>query len=236
MIPRCPKEGKRGCYTAGMATPAKRPGVQRTALRVRRLFGVLVIAVVLLAPTSSAHAATVAQLKAQLAEIRAQLQPVTNAYDAAETVLQNTQYRIKQTNARIKSATAKLSISQDVLGARADALYRAGGDMGVFEFVLGATTWDDFVTRMDYITMIAESDAALVKDVKDTRAALQVQRTQLTAAAAAEKKDLAATAARQSAMEAQLAAKKLQYDRLMAAIGAQSGASSPRARTGSSSP
>jgi murein DD-endopeptidase MepM/ murein hydrolase activator NlpD len=201
--------------------------MQRTACRARRLLGVLIVAAVFFAPSSPAQAATVAQLQTQLAQIRTQLQPLTNAYDAAETALQNTQYRIKQTNAKITSATTKLSGAQDVLGARADALYRAGGDIGVASFVLGATTWDDLVTRMDYITMIAESDAALVKDVTDARTALQLQRSQLSTAAAAEKKNVAATAARQKAMEAQLASKKLEYDRLLAAIGAQSGGKYP---------
>jgi murein DD-endopeptidase MepM/ murein hydrolase activator NlpD len=210
-----------------MVTSAQLSGTHRLAPRARRLIAVFVLVAALLAPTSPAHAATIAELQAQLSQIRSQLQPVTSAYDAAETTLQNTQYRIQQTNARITSASAKLMAAQDVLGARADALYRAGGDIGVFQFILGATTWDDLVTRMDYITMIADSDATLVRDVKDARAALQVRRTQLTAVAAAEKKDLAATAARQKSMETQLAAKKLQYDRLLAAIGAQSGGKYP---------
>jgi peptidoglycan hydrolase CwlO-like protein len=176
-----------------MVTPAMH-------LRARRLLGVLMVAFVFLAPASPAYAETVAQLKAQLAQIRDQLQPVTDAYDSAETALQNTQYRIKRTSVKIRSVTAKLFGAQDVLGARADALYRTGGEMGILGFVLGATTWDDLVTRMDYVTMIADSDAALVKGVKDTRMALQAQRTELTATAAAEKKAVAVTAARQRAM------------------------------------
>ncbi len=227
MIRRSHGEGKLAWYNAGMATSGKRHAIHGTVLRARRLVGALILAAALVAPASVAHAATVAELKAQLAQIRSEMQPATSAYDAALTSLQNTQYRIKQTNGRIAAATARLTAAQGILGARADALYRAGGQMAVFQFVLGATTWDDLVTRMDYITMIADSDAKLVKDVKDARAVLQVQRTQLTAAATAEKKDVAATAARQKSMEAQLAAKNLQYDRLLAAIGAQSGGKSP---------
>jgi murein DD-endopeptidase MepM/ murein hydrolase activator NlpD len=188
------------------------------------------LAVVAIGPSASptrAQAATVAELRAQLAAIRQEAVPAGDAYDQALTALENTQYRIKQTDARIKSATRKLSAAETLLGTRADSLYREGGDLAVFEFILGAASWEDFVTRLDYITIIAASDAALIRDIKDTRTALEADRVSFVADAKVEKSDLAVAAKRRNALEAQLSAKKLQYDRLLAAIAAQSGGGHP---------
>ena len=179
-----------------------------------------------LAP-APAHAASLTQLRQQLAALRAQAAPAGDAYDAAETTLENTLYRIKLTNARITAATKKLAASEKKLGSRADALYREGGEMGVFEFILGAESWDDLITRMDYATLIASSDAALVKDVKQTRAGLQADNVRLAKDAKAQTSDVAVAQKRKNAMDAALAAKKNEYDRVLAAIAAEMARTNP---------
>jgi murein DD-endopeptidase MepM/ murein hydrolase activator NlpD len=209
-------------------SPASAGIVRSRPLRV----GMVAFAMaVLLAPQfvapSTAVAATVGQLRQQLAALREEAAPAGRAYDKAVTSLEDTQYRIKKTDARIKAATKKLGTAEGVLGVRADSLYREGGDLGMFEFILGAATWEDFVTRLDYITMIAASDAALIKDVKDTRVALQSDRAKLVADSKLEKKALSSASTKYKALQAQLGAKKNQYDRLMASISAQSGGTNP---------
>jgi murein DD-endopeptidase MepM/ murein hydrolase activator NlpD len=168
-----------------------------------------------------AEAASVSELRQQLDALRKQAMPAADAWDKAESTLENTQYRIKQTDARIKKATKKLATSEKTLALRADALYREGGEMGVFEFVIGAESWEDFVTRLDYVTLIASSDAALVKDVKETRAGLQTDRAQYVKDAEQQKKDVDVALAHKNAMEAAMESKKNEYDRVLAAIAAQ---------------
>lgn len=174
-----------------------------------------------------AHAETVAQLKAQLAAIRAESQPAGAAYENATTDLENTQYRIKKTDARIKAATKKLAAAEEKLGSRADAMYREGGEDGVLSFVLGSTSWDDMVTRLDYITYIAAADAALVTDVKITRANLKADRAVYAADAVVQAKEAASLKVTRDAMFAKLAAKQSEYDRLLAKIAAQMALENP---------
>jgi peptidoglycan LD-endopeptidase LytH len=170
---------------------------------------------------AAASAATVAELKTQLAAITAQARPAADAYDAAATELENTQYRIKVTDARIKTQTKKLAAAEKQLAKRADAMYREGSDDGMLSFVLGSTSWDDFVTRLDYITLIATSDAALVDQVEATRAGLVKDRARLVADAAVQTKQVAALKVRQDVMDAKLASKRAEYNRLLGQIAAQ---------------
>jgi murein DD-endopeptidase MepM/ murein hydrolase activator NlpD len=205
------------------------------AARLARPFGtILYIALALmlglsllgLAP-ASAHAATLAQLKAQLAAIRADSEPAGAAYEDATTELENTRYRVKQTDGRIKAQTKKLATAEARLGGRADAMYREGGDDGILSFVLGSTSWEDFVTRLDYITIIAANDAALVDQVKVTRAELQADRVQLVADAKVQAKQAAVLKVRSDALEAKLASKKAEYNRVLAQIAAQMARDNP---------
>jgi len=170
---------------------------------------------------AAASAATVAELKSQLAAITAQARPAADAYDAAATELENTQYRIKVTDARIKTQTKKLAAAEKQLAKRADAMYREGSDDGMLSFVLGSTSWDDFVTRLDYITLIATSDAALVDQVEVTRAGLVKDRARLVADAAVQTKQVAVLKVRQDVMDAKLASKRAEYNRLLGQIAAQ---------------
>jgi murein DD-endopeptidase MepM/ murein hydrolase activator NlpD len=202
-----------GRGTASIGSALSRIAV--AAIGVVFLFGLW------LAGPAQAHAASLATLRQQLADLRAQAAPITDAYDAAVTALQNTQYRIGQTNKRITAATKKLATSQDTLASRADTMYREGGDLGIAEFVLGAESWDDFVTRLDLMTLIATSDADLVQDVKDTRAGLLADRASLVKDAAAEKQDVSVASQKQAVMDAALVSKKNEYDRVLAAIAAQ---------------
>jgi len=170
---------------------------------------------------AAASAATVAELRAQLAALTAQARPAADAYDAAATELENTQYRIKVTDGRIKTQTKKLAAAEKQLAKRADAMYREGSDDGMLSFILGSTSWDDFVTRLDYITLIATSDAALVDQVEVTRAGLVTDRARLVADAAVQTKQVAVLKVRQDAMDAKLASKRAEYNRLLGQIAAQ---------------
>jgi murein DD-endopeptidase MepM/ murein hydrolase activator NlpD len=168
-----------------------------------------------------AAAATLAQLRVQLAEIRKDAAPAGADYERATTELEDTQYRLKLTDGRIKSQTLKLGVAEQRLGARADALYREGGDDGMIGFLLGASSWEDFVTRLDYATIIAANDASLVSDVKATRAGLQADRVSLLNDAKVQAKQVAVLKVRRDALENKLAAKRAEYDRVLALIAGQ---------------
>lgn len=207
---------------AGSAAPACAAVAVHPAGALLALLVVLCFAAsALLATPVPASAATLAQLRSQLAAITAEAAPAAAAYDAGATELEDTQYRIKLTDARIKTQTKGLATAEAHLEARADAMYRQNSDDGMLGFILGSTSWDDFVTRLDYITIIASSDAALVDQVKVTRAGLVTSRAQLVADAAVQAKQVAVLKVRQDTMDAKLASKKAEYNRLLGQIAAQ---------------
>lgn len=203
---------------------------RRSPSAMRRAAIVLAVVIGLLSswtPVVSASAATLGELKAQLASLRKEAAPAAAAFEKALDQVEGTQRLIARTDARIVKQTAKLAAAEERLGMRADALYRQGGDMGIAEFLLGAASWEDFTTRLDYASLIASSDAALVKEVKDTRLALRTERARLAGQAKTERGQLAAARTRKNAMYARLQAVQARYDGVLASIAARMAVDDP---------
>jgi murein DD-endopeptidase MepM/ murein hydrolase activator NlpD len=169
----------------------------------------------------AARADTLSDLKSQLAVLRRDVQKAADAWDAAHTRLENTQAKVKATDARLKVEAKNLAKAEDLLAARADAMYRGGGQSGMIDFVLGAATWEDFVTRLDYATLIASSDAELIRSVKDTRARLERNRRDYAKSLVVQSQQAAEAKKKTDAMDAAFASKKAQYDRILASIAAE---------------
>lgn len=96
----------------------------------------------------------------ELAEVEDRLQKTRTAALAAEQDLER--------------ATAALEDAQSKLQRRATNIYRHGRLDPVAVF-LGATTFQDFITRYDLLGRIGRSDASMVVSVRDARS--QVDRT-----------------------------------------------------------
>jgi murein DD-endopeptidase MepM/ murein hydrolase activator NlpD len=181
---------------------------------------VLVLSVPYLVP-SPARADKLSDLKSQLASLRTEVQQSADAWDAAQTRLESTQSRIRTTDARIKVEAKNLANAEAVLGNRAAAMYRGGGQTEMVEFVLGAASWEDFVSRLDYVTLIAGADANLIRSVKNTRARLDRNKRDYQKALLVQAQDAATAKKKTVAMDAAFAAKKSQYDLILADIAAE---------------
>lgn len=82
--------------------------------------------------------------------------------------------RLKATKRRLALEKARLRRSRALLARRLVAIYEAGVP-STESLVLGATDYQDFVTRADYLRAISESDSALAERVAEVRAAVERQ-------------------------------------------------------------
>jgi len=211
-----------------MQASVTRPNRHRIGVRFAAF--VTTVALALSVPFSvpaPAQADKLSDLKSQLASLRKEVQAASDSWDAAQTRLEATQGKIKSVNARMKVEEKNLAAAETVLGSRADAMYRGGGQTQMVEFVLGAASWEELVSRLDYVTLIASSDAALVKTVKETRARLERNKRDYSKALVVQAQDAAVAKKKTNAMDAAFAAKKSQYDRLLADIAAEYARTNP---------
>jgi septal ring factor EnvC (AmiA/AmiB activator) len=83
-------------------------------------------------------------------------------------------HREQATRRRLAAEKARLRRSRRALAERLVAIYESGSADST-DFILGATDYQDFVARSDYLREISESDSALAKRVEQVRDAVRRQ-------------------------------------------------------------
>lgn len=170
--------------------------------------------------STAAKQRTAAAIAKDLAAVRAKLQTAGRAYDNALHALENTGSKIKSTDRRIKQESERLAAAEALLGERVAAMYRTDDDANAMTFLLGSTTFDDFITRADLIEMIGERDASLILDVKNTRAKLEASRSNLQKARSSQAAELKVFKTKRNTLNSELGAVQAKYQRLLGELAA----------------
>jgi len=135
------------------------------------------------APTNAAIEAKRKQADAaqnKLDDLQTQVEMRYEELQQIEDSLTETRQRIVLTQSQLDAANAALSSSQAQLDVRATAIYR-NGEVGLIDVFVGATNFNDFISRLDLMRRIGRSDAALVSAVKDARSRVEAAQAALEA-------------------------------------------------------
>ena len=97
-----------------------------------------------------------------------------------EDAVQGTREQISATEVDLEQANADLVRSQSLLDHRASTIYR-NGQMDVVSVLVGATDFPDFISRLDLMRRIGNSDASIVSSVKDARSRVEASKRKLEA-------------------------------------------------------
>lgn len=155
---------------------------------VRLLAATLTLALVL--PTAAPAFATVtnraieakrreaAQAQQKLEQLQTDLEMRGEELGQIEDAVMKTRGQISAAEADLASATTEVQRSQTLLDDRAASMYR-NGQVNLVAVFLGATSFQDFISRVDMLRRIGLSDASLVAQVKDARDRVQVAKSAL---------------------------------------------------------
>ncbi len=152
---------------------------------------------------------------ASLVDMQQQLDIASNDYTEALFALEEAQKRMDECQIQINEKTVEIEGLQDRLCTRVRNMYRSGGNHFLEVFV-GSTSFEEFVTNMDLLDDLNESDALLVAQTKAARADLESAREEYSEQEriAQEKADEAA--AIEAEAESTLAQMQAVYDSLSA--------------------
>ncbi|WP_418914696.1 coiled-coil domain-containing protein [Adlercreutzia sp.] len=133
------------------------------------------------AETEAALADAQARYQAALAQIdylNGQVFDAEARYTEITDQLNATIAQIDELQASIAQKQAELEDAQEVLAERVAASYRAGkGNM--LDILLGATDFNDFISRVYYANKVSDADAQAIQDVKDIKASLEADEAAL---------------------------------------------------------
>ena len=118
------------------------------------------------------------EAKAKLEELSSQAAEVNEQVNDAQWRLNDTNDQIEQTSADIEKKREELSAAQSVLSGRVHSDYKTGG-VSMLSVILGSSSFEDLLTRVDYANRIARSDANVIAEVKSLESDLEQKQSEL---------------------------------------------------------
>jgi cell wall-associated NlpC family hydrolase len=155
-------------------------------------------------PTVGSKQAEAKQVLAQIQAIDASLEHVIESYNAAQIKLDSIEAELKVNERRLEIAKANFKQAEGFLSARLVSLYTSG-EQSALEVLLGSSSLDDLLDRVDTVNRLSEQDARIVNEVTSFRAEIKDREAQLTMARSEQTRIVAERAAKRDAIQSQLA-------------------------------
>jgi cell wall-associated NlpC family hydrolase len=175
---------------------------------------VVLLAASLISPSSARPQPTLASKKAQAEQVLAQIQAIdaelghaVEAFNAAEIRLEAVKAEQKINARRLEIARANFSRAQKTLEQRLVALYTSD-EQSALAVLLGASSIEELINRVDTIERVSEQDARIVREVQTFRAEVRRREAELKEARVEQERVVAERAARRAAIEEQLAERR----------------------------
>ncbi len=151
---------------------------------------------------------------AQIQEIDGQLGHAVESYNLANVKLDGIRGELKANTRHLTIARSSLAAAQIHLSERLVALYKNGGGSGSLEVILGASSIEDLLDRLDAVERVSAQDARVLREVKSFRAQVIQRKGRLERAQKAQVQVVADKASQRRSIEGQLAERQ----RLLASI------------------
>ena len=193
------------------------PFVRLTPSSRRRLAQAFVvgIAAFLLVAASASGSPGVASKQAQARQVLAQIQNIDDSlgvavesYNLANVRLRQIESDQRENSIQLKLTRANLTIAQDSLAARLVSAYTSTQDNSTLSVLLGASSLDDLLNRIEAVNSTSQQDASIVQQVTSFKAAVQRHRTELRRAHSEQQTIVAQKAAQKQRIESQLASRR----------------------------
>jgi cell wall-associated NlpC family hydrolase len=142
---------------------------------VAGLAAALVAAVPALADPIGDKRAEARRVLAQIRELDSELSKAIEAYNAATVELDRTRHALEHNRFQLKVARRNLALAQQRLADRLRDLYTTETQNSTLEILLGATSLQDFLNRVDAISRVSDQDTEVLEQVKVFRRAVARQ-------------------------------------------------------------
>lgn len=151
---------------------------------------------------------------AQIQEIDGQLSHTIESYNLANVKLGRIRGELKTNSRHLTIARTSLRAAQAHLSERLVALYKNGGAGSTIEVILGATSIDDLLNRLDAVDRVSDQDARVLREVKSFRSQVIKRKGRLERARNAQVQVVADKASQRRSIEGQL----VERQRLLSSI------------------
>ena len=143
----------------------------------------------------------------QIQAIDASLERAVEAYNAATVRLQQIQSDLKRNQYALTVARANYKNAQRTLSTRLVTIYTSATTASTLDVVLGASSLDDLLSRIETVNRVSDQDAQVAHQVNVFKAQVKAHQAELEHANAAQRQVVSSRAAERSNIQGQLAAR-----------------------------
>jgi len=144
----------------------------------------------------------------EIQSIDASLEKAVEAYDAATVRLQKIQGDLKRNRYALTVARANYKNAQKTLSTRLVTIYTSATTASTLDVVLGASSLDDLLSRIDTVNRVSDQDARVAHQVTSFKAQVKRHQAELVRANAAQQQVVSSRAAERSSIQGQLSARR----------------------------
>jgi peptidoglycan DL-endopeptidase CwlO len=156
-------------------------------------------------PSIGAKQAQARQVLAEINQLDASLERARNAYDSATAKLRSIDHDLMINRIGLHVARVNLVKSQNALAQRLVSIYTSRDDQSTLAVLLGATSIDDLVNRIETVQSVSAQDVAVVKQVVSFKRQITVHQRFLVRAHRAQARLVRQRAAAKARITSQLA-------------------------------
>jgi murein DD-endopeptidase MepM/ murein hydrolase activator NlpD len=189
----------------------------------------VLIACLAVAPSSqlaafAAPGQSAEQLSAQLEKLKRDTKEAGDEWDKAYWRLDEVELKVDKTDKEIARTKEELAAARALLGLHAAAIYRRS-QVSPVEVLVGASSFEELVTRVELMRRIGKSDADTVAEVKRVRDKLNKQRSRLASEKRDAKDAVVSLKAQRDRLQAKLKSKEAEFAKVKAELDAVRGGS-----------
>ncbi|MEK6274171.1 MAG: NlpC/P60 family protein [Actinomycetota bacterium] len=190
------------------------------------LFLLSFVVALAVAPATFATPGTVsakqAQAQAVLSQIQgldANLERAVDAYNLANQKLDRIEGNLRENRLELRLARSNLRHAQTMLSARLVSMYTSGGENTGLEVLLGASSIDDLMARIDTVNRVSDQSTEVLRQVKVFKTAVISQRERLRDARMEQERLVAERSAQKASIEGQLSERQQLLSSIKSEIG-----------------
>ena len=156
-------------------------------------------------PSVASKRAQAQAILAQVQQLGSDLEHTTEAYNLANIQLADLDADLESNGRHLVAAKQSLGHAQQAIATRLRELYLRGQSDSTLEVLLGSSSLDDVVARLDAIQRVSHQDSKILSDVKRYRKEVIARRARLQDARAQQAQIVAQRAADKRSIEGKIA-------------------------------
>jgi cell wall-associated NlpC family hydrolase len=153
-------------------------------------------------------------IMAQVESMQADLEQAGNAYYDANVQLRGIEHELDSNAKHLVAAKRSLGVAQNRIAVRLRDLYINGQGDSTLEVILGSSSLDEIIARLDAVERVSKQDAQILRTVKQFRKEVETRRANLQDAHARQVQVVAERAAEQQKIQSQIS----EQNRLLASV------------------